>query len=91
MLTDLDQLRKRADEAVAAYPDRLEGTGQPQPINVLDNLRAYISNTLYDAKRSKPISAVNKRFMMSFGVAGKPCKDLLEFLEFSPKVCVFHL
>lgn len=89
ILTDPEQLRKRADEAIATHPERLEGIARPLPINVLENLRAYISNALYDSPRSKSISAVNKRFMICFGVDGIPCKDLLEFLEFSTKVCTF--
>jgi ubiquitin carboxyl-terminal hydrolase 25/28 len=87
LLIDTDLLRERADEAIAAHPDRLEGVAQPQPINVLLNLRAYLGNALHDSQQSKSISAVNKRFMTCFGVEGKPCKDLLEFLGFSFKVC----
>lgn len=86
MLTDLDVVYKRADEAIAAQPDRMEGIGRPQPINVLLNLRTYISNALHNSQQSKSISAINKRFMSCFGVEGMPCKDLLEFLGFV-KVC----
>lgn len=88
ILTDPDRLRERADEAIAAHPERLEGVARPQPINVLENLRTYVSNALYNSPRSKAISAVNKRFMVCFGIAGEPCKDLLQFLEFRAKVCV---
>ncbi|RDW60418.1 ubiquitin-specific protease UBP2 [Aspergillus mulundensis] len=56
---------------------------RPQPITVLMNLRAYIKDALDNSPRSKPISAVNKRFMMSFGVNGEPCRDLFEFLGFT--------
>ncbi|KAJ5268298.1 hypothetical protein N7524_005757 [Penicillium chrysogenum] len=82
LLTDKDLLRKRAEEATATYPESMEGMGDPQPINVLDNLRLYITNALRNPQRSKPISSVNKRFMHSFGVEGAACKELLEFLEF---------
>ncbi|GES61066.1 ubiquitin carboxyl-terminal hydrolase [Aspergillus terreus] len=60
----------------------MEGIGRPQPINVLLNLRTYISNALHNSQQSKSISAINKRFMSCFGVEGMPCKDLLEFLGF---------
>ncbi|KAI3166891.1 hypothetical protein DTO039G3_6158 [Penicillium roqueforti] len=82
LMTDRELLRKRAQEAAAAYAESMEGMGDPQPINVLDNLRLYITNALRNPQRSKPISSVNKRFMHSFGVEGAPCKELLEFLEF---------
>ncbi|OQE96419.1 hypothetical protein PENNAL_c0001G03802 [Penicillium nalgiovense] len=82
LLTDKDLLRKRAEEATATYAESMEGMGDPQPINVLDNLRLYITNALRNPQRSKPISSVNKRFMHSFGVEGAACKELLEFLEF---------
>ena len=82
LLTDKDLLRKRAEEATATYPESMEGMGDPQPINVLDNLRLYITNALRNPQRSKPISSVNKRFMHSFGVEGAASKELLEFLEF---------
>ncbi|KKK14907.1 hypothetical protein P175DRAFT_0495586 [Aspergillus ochraceoroseus IBT 24754] len=82
-LTDPSVLEARADEAIAAHPERLEGMARPQPINVLLNLRTYITNALHDSQQSKPISAINKRFMTCFGVDGKPCKDLLQFLGFA--------
>lgn len=82
LMTDKELLRKRAEEATAAYPESMEGMGDPQPINVLDNLRLYITNALRNPQRSKPISSVNKRFMHSFGVEGTACKELLESLEF---------
>ncbi|KAB8236115.1 ubiquitin-specific protease UBP2 [Aspergillus alliaceus] len=85
LLVDPKLLRERADEAFAAHPDRLEGVARPQPINVLMNLRAYVSHALLDSQQSKSISAVNKRFMTCFGVEGEPCRDLLEFLGFSTK------
>jgi len=81
-MTDRESLRKRAEQAIAAYPDTMEGMGAPEPINVLDILRLYLTNALRNHQRSKPISPGNKRFMHSFGAEGVPCKDLLEFLEF---------
>lgn len=91
LLVDPDLLRQRADEAIATHPERLEGVGRPSPITVLENLRTYISNALHNSQHSKSISAINKRFMTCFGVEGRPCKDLLEFLGFSVKVCINYL
>lgn len=83
LLTDVEVVNKRADEAIAAHPERLEGIARPQPVTVLSNLSAYLNNALHDPERSKPISAVNKRFVVCFGVDGQPCKDLLTYLNFS--------
>ncbi|KAL4808447.1 hypothetical protein BDV18DRAFT_135027 [Aspergillus unguis] len=85
LLTDATILQKRTDEALAADPERLEGVARPQPITVLTNLRTYIDNALRNSQQSKSISAVNKRFMTSFGVDGRPCQDLFEFLGFTFK------
>jgi ubiquitin carboxyl-terminal hydrolase 25/28 len=83
LLTDPETIRQRAEGAIAAEPERLEGMAKPLPINVLDNLRLYLYNSLHNSKFSKAISANNKRFMISFGVDGLPCQQLLEFLGFA--------
>lgn len=89
LLTDPESLRKRAEEAITADPPRLEGMAIPQPITALDNLRQYLSNALDDVQPSRGITSNNKRFMLSFGVKGAPCKELLEFLEFTHlQVCI---
>lgn len=92
LLIDTDVLAQRADEAIAAHSERMEGIALPLPINVLINLRIYITNALNDPQRSKSISAVNKRFMACFGLEGRPCAALLEFLGFTFKVSLvsFH-
>ncbi|CAI7606909.1 unnamed protein product [Penicillium pancosmium] len=82
-LTDVDAVRKRADEAIAANPDRLEGMTSPLPITVLDNLRIYLNNSLHNKELNKDISAINKRFMLAFGLKGAPCREVLEFLGFT--------
>lgn len=82
LLTDPEMIRQRAEAAIAAEPERLEGMAKPLPINVLDNLRLYLNNALHNRQFSKSIAPNNKRFMISFGVEGTPCKDLLEFLGF---------
>ena len=92
LLTDPETIRQRAEEAIAAEPERLEGMAKPLPINILDNLRLYLSNSLHNSNLSKAISANNKRFMISFGVDGLPCQQLLEFLGFTYRgVCAFPL
>ncbi|CAG8029470.1 unnamed protein product [Penicillium salamii] len=83
LMTDEDLLQKRAEEAFATYSETMEGMAKPEPINLLDNLRLYITNSLRNPQRSKPIASGNKRFVHVFGVEGAACKDLLEFLEFS--------
>lgn len=86
LLTDPELLKTRAEEAVAAYSEHMEGIGAPQPITVLLTLRAYLNNALHDPQQNKSIKATNKRFMTCFGTEGLPCKDLLESLGFSVKV-----
>ncbi|KAJ6171755.1 Peptidase C19 ubiquitin carboxyl-terminal hydrolase 2 [Penicillium chermesinum] len=55
----------------------------PLPINVLDNLRLYLTNAVKDPERSKKaIKGGNKRFISSFGFNGDPCKELFFFLGF---------
>lgn len=82
LLTDSEVIRKRAEEAIATSPDRLEGMAIPQPITVLDNLRLYLVNALRNDERNKAIHANNKRFMLSYGANGSPCQELLGFLGF---------
>lgn len=83
VMTDKDLLRKRAEEAFATYLETMEGMAKPEPINLLDNLRLYLTNALRNPQRSKPIASGNKRFVHVFGVEGAACKRLLEFLEFT--------
>lgn len=91
LLTDPEAIRQRAEEAIAAEPERLEGMAKPLPINVLENLRLYLTNALHNSTLSKAITPNNKRFMISFGVEGAACKELLEFLGFeNRKVCNVH-
>lgn len=86
ILMDKGLQQARTEDAIAEYPDLL-GVGQPPAIEVLTNLRTYISNALRNRQRSRPIPAVNKRFMTCFGAKGQPCRRILEFLEFTYKVC----
>ncbi|OOQ82320.1 putative ubiquitin carboxyl-terminal hydrolase [Penicillium brasilianum] len=83
LLSNPGLIRERAEEAIAAQPERLEGMAIPAPVTVLDNLRLYLHNALHTHERSKAISSANKRFMLSFGLEGTASKDVLEFLGFS--------
>lgn len=83
LMTDRELLRQRAEVALTTYSETMEGMGTPEPMNVLDNLRLYVTNSLRNPKRSKPIASGNKRFMHVFGVEGAACKELLEFLGFT--------
>ncbi|KAJ5109239.1 hypothetical protein N7456_005914 [Penicillium angulare] len=83
LLTDADVIQSRAQEAIASQPERLEGVAIPLPITVLDNLRLYLTNALHHPELRKSITQGNKRFMVSFGVRGEPCRELLEFMGFS--------
>lgn len=82
LLSDPAVIRERAEGAIAAQPERLEGMAVPAPVTVIDNLRLYLYNALHSPERSKEISSSNKRFMLSFGLEGTACGDLLEFLGF---------
>lgn len=89
LLTDTEVIRERAEAAIAAEPVRLEGIAKPSPTTVLENLRLYLNNALHNKHLSKTIAPNNKRFMISFGVNGAPCKELLEFLGFEYReVCI---
>ncbi|KAJ5482876.1 hypothetical protein N7539_006322 [Penicillium diatomitis] len=83
LLCDSSVIHARASEAIAAQPERLEGMAIPEPITVLDNLRLYLHNALHVQERSKAISSSNKRFMLSFGLEGAGCRDVLEYLGFA--------
>jgi ubiquitin carboxyl-terminal hydrolase 25/28 len=85
LMTDETLLNKRLDEALNLDPKRLEGLSRPMPINVLSNLKTYIENSLEAEQRNRVITSTNKRFMSCFGVCGRPCRELLDFLEFTSK------
>ncbi|KAJ5168059.1 uncharacterized protein N7482_003653 [Penicillium canariense] len=83
LLNDPAIVRQRAEKAIAAQPERMEGMAIPLPITVQDNLRIYLTNALHSQDRSKPISSSNKRFMLSFGIEGAACEELLKFFGFA--------
>ncbi|PGH26550.1 hypothetical protein AJ80_01679 [Polytolypa hystricis UAMH7299] len=83
LLTDPELVQQRAEEVIKTSPERYEGLGLPLPIAVLNNLRTYIEHSLQDKQRTRSIAFANKRFNLCFGLQGEPCKELLEFLEFT--------
>lgn len=85
LLTDEQLVRERAEAVMKLAPDRFEGIAPPLPINVLLNLRSYISNALRNPEVKK-IASLNKKFVTCFGDFGQPCRDLLEFLGFTYNV-----
>ncbi|WEW60585.1 ubiquitin-specific protease ubp2 [Emydomyces testavorans] len=85
LLSDETVLKQRMDEAVKAFPDRLEGVSHPLPITVLATLKAYIDIALNQPERNRCVGLGNKRFTTAFGVSGTPCKELLEFVGFRLK------
>lgn len=91
LLTDEKLLAERMEEALKVSPDRLEGVSRPLPVTVLSSLKTYIDIALQDEQRSRTIAPGNKRFTTCFGVKGKPCKSLLEFIGFTSKVRIVCL
>ena len=63
-------------------PGRFEGHAVPSPIQVLTNLRAYISNAMTDPEPRR-ILGNNKKWLLSLA---EPCADLLHYLGFSRQV-----
>lgn len=82
MLTDETVVKERAEAVMKLAPDRFEGIAPPLPINVLLNLRSYLSNALRNPEVKK-IASLNKKFVTCFGDYGQPCRDLLEYLGFT--------
>lgn len=63
-------------------PERFEGHAVPSKMQVLTNLRAYISNAL-NSPDPKMIVGNNKKFLLSLG---EPCAEVLEYLGFTRDV-----
>ena len=78
LLTDPAVIRSRVQPVLEAAPDRLRGYAVPEPIQVLSNVRQYLSDAMRDP-HPKVVNANNKRFMTSLG---EPCRDVLEYLGF---------
>ena len=83
LLTDRYIIKARAEQAIAADPERFEGFAVPPPIDVLLLSKHYITNPLFNPEKSKKIQGHNKRFLLSMG---EPCADLLEYFGFEREV-----
>jgi ubiquitin carboxyl-terminal hydrolase 25/28 len=84
-LVDKNLLKGRTDEAFRTRAGQVEGMKYPTPMDVLLDLRQYLRNA--QRKENRPISVENKRFMVRFGPEGAACRDVLESLKFTYKVC----
>ena len=82
-LTDKFMIKARAERAMATEPKRFEGHAVPLPVNVLYNLRVYISNAVETPGKSRKIPGHNKQFLLSLG---ESCFDLLEYVGFTREV-----
>lgn len=82
-LTDKYMIKNRAEKAMAEDTKRFEGHAVPLPINVLHNLRIYISNAVQTPGKSRKIPGHNKQFLLSLG---ESCTDLLEYVGFTREV-----
>ncbi|KAI9825184.1 MAG: hypothetical protein M1819_000589 [Sarea resinae] len=78
LITNKKLISDRTDAAIREDPERFEGHSPPPPIQVLSDLKQYMSDSKNqpDIKR---VAAQNKRFMKSLG---EPCRELLEYLGF---------
>ena len=80
LLADKLIINKRAQDAIAADPGRLEGHPVPPPTQVMSNLKTYVTDALKgDGKR---ILSINKKFVLSLG---EPCAELLRNLGFTQR------
>ena len=78
-LTDRFMIQTRAEKAIAEDPKRFEGHAVPLPINVLTNLRTYVSNAAQASGKVRKILGHNKQFLLSLG---ESCCDILEYAGF---------
>ncbi|ETN37308.1 uncharacterized protein HMPREF1541_08299 [Cyphellophora europaea CBS 101466] len=85
-LTDREILRQRSEAAFKANEGNTQGMKQPTIIDVLSDLRVYISNAWNKGQARRAINMTNKRFMVRFGPNGDACKEVLETLRFQRDV-----
>lgn len=84
-LIDKELLNQRAKAAFEQKKGQTEGMKWPLPIDVLNDLRAYIRNA-WRKDAQQEIDLHNKRFVVRFGPDGTACGDVLEMLGFELKV-----
>ena len=82
-LTNRDAIADRHQRAIRESPTRFEGHGVPTGMDVLSNLREYLTNALATDEQ-RVIRRANKRFTLSFGDA---FGDLFKYLGFEHNVC----
>lgn len=89
-LVDKELLAKRARAAFEQKKGQTEGMKWPLPIDVLNDLRAYIRNAWRKDAQTE-IDLNNKRFVVRFGPDGSACGDVLEMLGFELRVMPHRL
>lgn len=82
LLTDKTLIDQRAAKAMAEEPERFEGHSNPQPLEVLSNLRQYISHAL-TKEAGRTILGNNKKWLLCLG---ESCSELLQYLCFTREV-----
>jgi ubiquitin carboxyl-terminal hydrolase 25 len=85
LLTDKVLLTRRTREVIESDPTRFEGHKPPTPADVLSDLRSYLKNSL-EHQEPRPIKVDNKRFTLRFGIDGRSCINVLNFIGFKYEV-----
>lgn len=89
-LLDRELLAKRAKAAFEQKKGQTEGMKWPLPVDVLNDLRAYIRNAWRKDSQTE-IDLNNKRFVVRFGPDGSACGEVLEMLGFELMVILHPL
>lgn len=77
-LTNREAIADRHQRIIRDSPSRFEGYGVPTGMDVLSNLREYLTNALA-TNEQKVLRRANKRFMLSFG---DDFEELFKYLGF---------
>lgn len=81
-LTDREILKQRTEAAFKLSEGNTQGMKPPIVIDVLSDLRIYLTNAWKKDSSQRNIKMSNKRFLVRFGPNGDACKDVLETLRF---------
>ncbi|KAI9840285.1 MAG: ubiquitin-specific protease ubp2 [Thelocarpon superellum] len=78
LLTDQAMIKARVQPVLDAAPERFRGYGIPDGVEVLSNVKQYLTDAMRDST-GRRVNASNKRFLTSLG---DPCREILEYLGF---------
>lgn len=81
LLSSPYRLTNRYEDLLQEDPKR-EGMRVATRTEALHRLRRYISDSLNPAHAKRQFPSVNKRFQEAFGIDGRDCRELLEWLGF---------